>query len=72
LLFQQILACNWVSVVCRRTLTPLLSKEDAVALDPCRLQDLATRSRVFSSIFSVALALETCTAGDSPKKFGSV
>jgi hypothetical protein len=36
----------------------------------CRV--LATRSRVLSSTLSVALALETCTAGDSPKKFGRV
>jgi len=37
-----------------------------------RFRDQATRDITAASTFTVALPLETCTAGDSPKKFGSV
>ena len=32
----------------------------------------STRASSAASTLTVALALDTCTAGDSPKKFGSV
>jgi len=39
---------------------------------PAAFRVSSTRASVFWSTLSVALALETCTAGDSPKKLGRV
>ena len=66
------LARNWVSVSRKRTLTELLSRNRPVFSMPAAFSAASTRARVCVSTFSVALPLETCTAGASPKKFGSV
>ena len=66
------LALSWVSVSFRRTLTPLVSRKAPLFSMPASLSVLLTRPSVLVSTLMVALALETWTAGASPKKFGRV
>ncbi len=55
-----------------RTLTELPSKNAPADSTLAALRIASTRSSIAGSIFTVALPLDTWTAGDSPKKFGSV
>ena len=66
------LTLSWVSVSFRRTFTPLVSRKVPLLSMLAALSVLSTRSRVLVSTLSVALPLDTWTAGDSPKKFGKV
>jgi hypothetical protein len=61
-----------VSVSANRTFTPTWSTVAPEKATPAFLSVSSTRPMVAVSTLSVALALDTCTAGDSPKKFGSV
>jgi hypothetical protein len=65
------LAFNWVSVS-EAGLDAVGVELDAVVADAAGFRASSTRFCVFWSTLSVALALETCTAGDSPKKLGKV
>jgi hypothetical protein len=66
------LALSWVSVSARRVADAVGSAEDAVMGDAGGLEGFLDAASSFGSTLSVALALDTCTAGDSPKKLGRV
>jgi hypothetical protein len=66
------LAFSWVSVSRKRTLTPTGSSWTPSSAMPAAFSTSSTLAWVRASVLIVALALETCTAGDSPKKFGRV
>jgi len=65
-------ALSWVSVSASRTFTPARSRKTPVGWIPTFLSASSTRPRTVESTFIVARAGDTCTAGASPKKFGSV
>ena len=65
-------ALSCVSVSAKRTLTPTASRKIPVYGMFAFFSASSTRPSVAVSTLSVARALDTCTAGDSPKKFGSV
>jgi hypothetical protein len=65
-------ALSCVSVSANRTFTPTGSSVAPVYVTPAFFSVSSTRASVEVSTLSVARALETWTAGDSPKKFGRV
>ncbi len=64
-------ALSWVSGSAKRTLTPVASPCAAIG-DVGGLERVRPRRQRRSSIFTVAFDADTCTAGTSAKKFGSV
>ena len=65
-------AFSCVSVSARRTRTLVWSSTAPVYWMLAFVSVSSTRDIAAASTFTVALPLDTCTAGDSPKKFGSV
>ncbi len=66
------LALSWLSVLVKRARTELPSKLTCSACRPAALRASSTRATVALSTLVMVLRLETCTAGASPKKLGSV
>src|SRR5256885_9771221 len=65
---------DWSSDVCSSdlTLTELMSRKTPVGWMPAFLSASSTRPSTVLSIFKVVRAVDSCTAGASPKKLGSV
>ena len=66
------LALSWLSVVSKRAHTELPSSVSRVGARLAVFSAASTRDRVPSSTRTVTLPADTCTAGASPKKLGSV
>jgi len=66
------LALSWVSVSAKRALTELPSNCTKSALTPACCSAASMRDVIDASILTVTLALETCTAGASGNRLGSV
>ena len=66
------LALSCWSVSAKRAFTELPSNCTKSGFSPAAASICSTRCAKPGSIFSVALPLDTCTAGASPKKFGTV
>jgi hypothetical protein len=65
-------ALSWVSVSAKRARTDVPSSATKSAFRLADFNASCTRVTSAASTFTVALADDTCTAGDSPKKFGAV
>ena len=70
------LACSWTSVSRNRARTvefrPAVSKNTPVVSNLASFRIVSIRAISAASTLIVGLPDDTCTAGDSPKKFGSV
>jgi hypothetical protein len=66
------LALIWSSVVAKRALTELPSNCTKSGFRPAAASVCSMRGTRLESSLSVALPLDTCTAGASPYRLGSV